>query len=158
MFVLVLMFVLVMIMMGHRPQVGIERGLDHDVPDLALQRGQFAWIEGFNLIIFIDHLRQFCQFPIGTCASHRWNQMIDNGSMDAPFGLHPFTRIVDSEGVDYGQISKQLVWIAILGETHAFAGQPLQCAMFPQVDDRVGIPALSVTYPAIQGMVVMCWG
>src|SRR5439155_23022089 len=78
--------------------------------------------------------------------------MIDDDRRGTPLRLGPLAGVVDDVGVDVRQILQHDLRITSDTESRAFAGQPFQIAVLPQVEDRMSPE--DVPDPAIKSEII----
>ena len=82
-----------------------------------------------------------------------WGEMVQDQGLAAALGLGPFPRIIHDERVKVGQWTQGQIGKATAGEAHAFARQPFQVAVLPEVDHPVS--PVNRLQPVVGGQVVV---
>lgn len=142
----------------HRFEIVVKVSLLEELPDLLLEEGEFGGIELLDLVVLIDKLGELSKLTVGACGSEWRRHVVDDDGVRPSFGLSAFARIIDDEGIDERKITEKGVRIAGRTETKGFPGKPFERSMFAKVNDGVNIPALRVTEPAVESVVVVRWG
>ncbi len=121
--------------------------------DLRAQQLDAPGVDTGGLVILVDEGFQVFQRAIGLGAGQRRRQMIDDDRRGAPFGLRPFARIVDDEGVEMRRRAEGGFREAILRQRHRLARQPFEIAVFAEMDDRVRVERLA--QPGVEGKIAV---
>ena len=135
------------------PQVTMQLGLLHNLPDLCLQQGQLCRIKGLALVVLIHQLFDAGNIPVAVCGGHRRNQVVNNGGVGTALGLRPLAGVVDDERVEQWHVVHCHFRVTGRREANAFTRQPLQGAVLAQVQNGVGPE--NVAYPAVIGDVMV---
>src|SRR5262249_32716993 len=80
-------------------------------------------------------------------------QVIDYYCLGAPFRLRALPRIVDDERVEMRQRREHRLRKALSGQGERLSGQPFECAVLAEVNDRIGAEILGE--PRIGGEIAM---
>ena len=147
------MHVVAVVLPHDERQILVEVGALDEVPNLALDDGQFGGVEHFNLVVFIHQLHEFSEFTVAVGGSDGRGEVVNDDGVGAAFRLCAFAGVVQDEGIDERHISEERIRVAGGGKPHAFAGQPFERAMFAHVDDGVGAPLIA--QPAVERVVVV---
>jgi hypothetical protein len=126
-----LVILVMMVIPPDGPQVPVQPGLLHQIPDLRLQQRQLPRIEHLDLVILIHQLTQLRQQAVRVGRRHGRGQMIDNHRMPATLRLRPLARVIDDERVKERHIAENRVRKAVFRQPYALSGQPLQRPVFP---------------------------
>ncbi len=140
------------------PEVAVQLGGLHQLPDLAADRRQFGRVHGGDVAVFVEELLQTGDVAVRLGTGHGRDEVIDDRGVRATFGLGALAGVVDEERVEEREVAEDGIGPALRRQRRVLAGQPLQGAVLAHVDHRVGTESAvgaGSLQPAIGGQVVV---
>ncbi len=112
-----------------------------------------AGIDPRGLIVFVDERLEIAQRAVGFGAGHGGREVIDDHGLCPALCLGSLARIVDDEGIEMRHRSEDRFGEALRRQRDGLARQPLEIAVFPEVNDR--LRPKRDPEPGVKGKIVM---